>query len=167
MSSLRNGFVSFLLLLFFFLLDLQISDFFSSLLPGLWEIHLHLFLFLLMFFSLDVSENVLLLISFILGFLLDLAYLHRLGVLLLILPVLSFLLARLNKVLLLASLNRLAAVIILVFAYEWIVSAYGILLGVSNLSLDQFIFYHLAPSLVLNLVFYLFLQPIFKKLHLM
>ena len=120
-----------------------------------------------MFFSLDVSENVLLLISFILGFLLDLAYLHRLGVLLLILPVLSFLLARLNKVLLLASLNRLAAVIILVFAYEWIVSAYGILLGVSNLSLDQFIFYHLAPSLVLNLVFYLFLQPIFKKLHLM
>lgn len=156
----------FLILTVLLLLDQQLSFFFDLFISGKWEFHSFIFLIFLLYVSLDLSSSLLFYLSLLLGALYDLYCLNRLGVMIIVLPVLALILSKMNDLFLENPWNRLSTVLIIVFTVDLILSTYGFILGYSSLSFEEILFYQVAPSLCLNIGIYLFLQPIIKKLHL-
>ena len=167
MRIFQRNVVYFLLFVFFLLLDGQLSLFLTAMLPVKWQFHSHLLLLMFLFASLDLTELELFIQAFILGVLYDLYYLDTLGVTTLLFPVVILALCSVNDILLYSSWTRMISVFILIFTFEMIMIGIQYLLGISSQTLDSFILYSLVPSLIANLILFVFLQPMCKKINLL
>lgn len=166
MYIFRRNLAYFLVFLFLLLIDGQLSLFLTDLLPMNWQINVHFLLCMFLFASLDLTEVELFAQAFVIGGLYDLYYLDTLGVTLLLFPVIILGLCSVNDILLYSSWTRMISVFILIFTFEMIMIGLQYVLGINSQTLDSFILYSLAPSLIINLFLFLTLQPIFKKINL-
>lgn len=166
MKQIQAFLLSFLLLFFLFLLDLHLSSLIGVLIPGGFFPIAHLFLLFLLFISLDLSDNQFLFLLFGLGLLYDAYVFHWLGLVTFLLPLLGILLKRFAAVMVVNGWTRLCSVLVLVFAFELASFFLASLLHLTDMATSYFIVYQLAPTLVLNFLLMLLLQPLLEKIYL-
>ena len=153
-----------LLLLFLMLLDGQISTLIASFLPISFHLVCHLVLIFLLFISVEVSDVTAFTIFLVIGILYDAYYFHVIGIATLLLPLLSVLV---NKYIMMGNkITRFLSVLILVFLFEFVSFLLANLVSLTSMEISSFIVYSLAPTMVLNSLLLLILQPVLEKVYL-
>jgi rod shape-determining protein MreD len=97
------------------------------------------------------------------GFIYDLFFTDVLGIYMFIMPLILYIASKLMKILL---LNAFVVTIILMFSlslFEWIIYLMNVLIQKTDISFMQFVDWRLLPSLLLNLVFFIFIYFPLKK----
>ena len=155
-----------LLLLFLMLLDGQISTLIASFLPIRFHLVCHLVLIFLLFISVEVSDVTAFTIFLVIGILYDAYYFHVIGIATLLLPLLSVLVNKYNTIMMGNKITRFLSVLILVFLFEFVSFLLANLVSLTSMEISTFIVYSLAPTMVLNSLLLLILQPVLVKVYL-
>ena len=97
------------------------------------------------------------------GFIYDLFFTDALGIYTFIMPLTLYVASKLMKIL---HLNAFVAGVILMFSlslFEWAIYLMNVLIQKTDISFMQFVAWRLWPSLLLNLVFFIFIYFLLKK----
>lgn len=152
------------ILFFFLLMDGQISTVATNWSFGLFSVTSHIVLMLAIFYANYVSLGYSLVIFSLLGMIYDLSYLDLLGMATTTFPLVIFCIYFFfqgveNKV----GVNCLILLVVL-FLFEFISYLFARAFSMTNLSVFIFGFYKLLPSLLFNLLVFLAIQPVFRRL---
>lgn len=155
-----------LILIFLMLLDGQLSTFMATIFPVNLHLVFHLLLIFLLFVSVEISDVTTFIIFLIIGILYDAYYFHIIGIATLILPLLSLLVNKYNATMMENRGTRFLSVLILVFLFEFISFLLAHLVNLTSMEMSVFIVYSLGPSMLLNGLLLILLQPLLEKVYL-
>ncbi|MCU9534438.1 rod shape-determining protein MreD [Streptococcus sp. CSL10205-OR2] len=147
-------------------LDRHLTYLISSLFSHQFIISSYFFLMMLLFFILTYSKWLVYLIFFVLSFVYDSLYFHSIGIATFLFPLLIFLGYKWLHLMTYSKIARVASFFILVFVFN--VGSYFLawFYHMTSYPFDVFVSYHLLPSLIINLFFFLFSEFFVKRLHL-
>ena len=117
----------------------------------------------LLFISVEVSDVTAFTIFLVIGILYDAYYFHVIGIATLLLPLLSVLVNKYNTIMMGNKITRFLSVLILVFLFEFVSFLLANLVSLTSMEISTFIVYSLAPTMVLNSLLLLILQPVLEK----
>ena len=156
--------------------------FLLSIIPFLWDGHIsmllnhyfspelflssHLFIIYMSILTLSRPNNFSFLYLVCLGFLYDTYYLKTVGIVIITLPLLSYLLAQLLRFVKRNAYVDCLLAFLFLFFFDTIDFGFALYYGFTNESISDFIIYQLSPSLVFNLLIFILIKPIVEKLFL-
>ena len=166
MKFFKNYVLPFLVLFVVMLVDGHLSNLLTNLFPN--NIHLlsHLLLIFILYISINLSENTNFIMLLLIGLLYDAYYFHIIGISTLLLPLVGIVISKYNSVLMSNRVSRFLTVAILVFFFEVATFALANVTHLAQMSFADFVVYTIAPTMVLNLLFFLVIQLILEKIYL-
>ena len=126
----------------------------------------HLFIIYLFILTLSRPYNFSLLYLVYFGFLYDTYYFKTVGIVILTLPLLCYLLTQLGRIIKRNTYVDFLLMFLFLFLFDTINFGFALFYGFSNESVTNFIIYQLSPSIVFNLLIFIFIKPILEKLFL-
>ena len=90
---------------------------------------------------------------------------NRIGLVVFLLPVLIIFTNKITKSIFASNFQTLTYYIIILFLFEIVGESAAVLLGMTTLSIANFIAYSFAPTLIFNVLLYLIFQKLFKKVY--
>lgn len=158
MAFFKNKYFLLFLLFLLILIDGQLSYLMSSIFSYHVTISSHLLLLAIINFYHDRNKHFVLFSALILGILYDIYYLNRIGLVVFLLPVLIIFTNKITKSIFASNFQTLTYYIIILFLFEVVGESAAVLLGMTTLSIANFIAYSFAPTLIFN-VFVVFDIP--------
>ena len=156
--------------------------FLLSIIPFLWDGHIsmllnhyfspelflssHLFIIYMSILTLSRPNNFSFLYLVCLGFLYDTYYFKTVGIVIITLPLLSYLLVQLLRFVKRNAYVDCLLAFLFLFFFDTINFGFALYYGFTNESISDFIIYQLSPSLVFNLLIFILIKPIVEKLFL-
>ena len=165
MVFFKNKYFLLFLLFLLMLIDGQLSYLMSSIFSYHVTISSHLLLLAIINFYHDRNKHFVLFSALILGILYDIYYLNRIGLVVFLLPVLIIFTNKITKSIFASNFQTLTYYIIILFLFEIVGESAAVLLGMTTLSIANFIAYSFAPTLIFNVLLYLIFQKLFKKVY--
>ncbi|MBJ8350323.1 rod shape-determining protein MreD [Streptococcus zalophi] len=147
-------------------LDRHLTYLISRLFHYQFVISSQFFLMVLLFFILYYQKWLVYLIFIGLSFVYDSLYFHSIGISTFLFPLLIFVGYKWLHLMTYSKIARVASFFILIFIFN--VGSYflAVFYQMTSYSFDTFVTYHLFPTLIVNLFFYLLSEFFVKKLHL-
>lgn len=165
MAFLKNRYFLLFTLLLLMLIDGQISYLMSSVFTYHVTISSHLLLLAIIYFYHNQTKYFTIFSSLFLGGLYDIYYLNRIGIVVILLPFLVIITNSITKTIFSSNFQTLTFFIIVLFMFEIVGDVCAVLLGMTTLTIANFIAYGFAPTLIFNILLYLIFQKLFKKVY--
>lgn len=146
--------------------DGQISFLISRFCPNSFEPTSFLFLYGFMLLSLYFSEIASIWWGVFFGFCFDVYFLHTLGISFLVLPLLQVIFYRCNQIILVNRLTRFFTFLLTILLFQILTNLLLILFIGIKFNWITLIIYQIAPSLILNVLLLIVLQPLLEKIYL-
>lgn len=166
MKFFKSYILPFLVLFVVMLVDGHISYLLTNLFSN--DIHLlsHFLIIFILYISINLSENTNFIILLLIGLLYDAYYFHIIGISTLLFPFMGIVVSKYNSVLMSNRVSRFLSVAILVFFFEMATFTLAVVTHLTRMSFADFVVYTIAPTMILNLLFFLLIQPILEKIYL-
>lgn len=146
--------------------DGQISFLISRFCPNSFEPTSFLFLYGFMLLSLYFSEIASIWWGVFFGFCFDVYFLHTLGITFLVFPLLQVIFYRCNQIILVNRLTRFFTFLLTILLFQILTNLLLILFVGIKFNWITLIIYQIAPSLILNVLLLIVLQPLLEKIYL-
>ena len=160
----------------------SVTPYWLSIIPFLWDGHIsmllnyyfspelflssHLFIIYLFILTLSRPYNCSLLYLVCLGFLYDTYYFKTLGIVIITLPLLSYLFSQLLRFVKRNAYVDCLLAFLFLFLFDTLNFGFALYYGLTNEYISDFIIYQLSPSLVFNLLIFILIKPFVEKLFL-
>lgn len=155
-----------LILFLFLFVDGQISFLISRFSPSSFEPTSFLFLYGFMLLSLYFSEIASIWWGILFGFCFDVYFFHNLGIAFLVFPLLQVIFYRCNQIILVNRLTRFFTFLLTILLFQILTNLLLILFVGIKFNWITLIIYQTAPSLILNVLLLIVLQPLLEKIYL-
>ena len=155
-----------LILLLSLFVDGQISFLISRFSPNSFEPTSFLFLYGFMLLSLYFSEIASIWWGVFFGFCFDVYFLHTLGITFLVFPLLQVIFYRCNQIILVNRLTRFFTFLLTILLFQILTNLLLILFIGIKFNWITLIIYQIFPSLILNVLLMIVLQPLLEKIYL-
>lgn len=146
--------------------DGQISFLISRFCPNSFEPTSFLFLYGFMLLSLYFSEIASIWWGVFFGFCFDVYFLHTLGITFLVFPLLQVIFYRCNQIILVNRLTRFFTFLLTILLFQILTNLLLILFIGIKFNWITLIIYQIFPSLILNVLLLIVLQPLLEKIYL-
>lgn len=146
--------------------DGQISFLISRFCPNSFEPTSFLFLYGFMLLSLYFSEIASIWWGVFFGFCFDVYFLHTLGITFLVFPLLQVIFYRCNQIILVNRLTRFFTFLLTILLFQILTNLLLILFIGIKFNWITLIIYQISPSLILNVLLLIVLQPLLEKIYL-
>ena len=146
--------------------DGQISFLISRFCPNSFEPTSFLFLYGFMLLSLYFSEIASIWWGVFFGFCFDVYFLHTLGITFIVFPILQMIFYRCNQIILVNRLTRFFTFLLTILLFQILTNLLLILFVGIKFNWITLIIYQIAPSLILNVLLLIVLQPLLEKIYL-
>lgn len=146
--------------------DGQISFLISRFSPNSFEPTSFLFLYGFMLLSLYFSEIASIWWGVFFGFCFDVYFLHTLGITFLVIPLLQVIFYRCNQIILVNRLTRFFTFLLTILLFQILTNLLLILFIGIKFNWITLIIYQIFPSLILNVLLMIVLQPLLEKIYL-
>ena len=146
--------------------DGQISFLISRFCPNFLEPTSFLFLYGFMLLSLYFSEIASIWWGVFFGFCFDVYFLHTLGITFLVFPLLQVIFYRCNQIILVNRLTRFLTFLLTILLFQILTNLLLVLFIGIKFNWITLIIYQISPSLILNVLLLLVLQPLLEKIYL-
>ena len=146
--------------------DGQISFLISRFSPNSFEPTSFLFLYGFMLLSLYFSEIASIWWGVFFGFCFDVYFLHTLGITFLVFPLLQVIFYRCNQIILVNRLTRFFTFLLTILLFQILTNLLLILFIGIKFNWITLIVYQIFPSLILNVLLLIVLQPLLEKIYL-
>ena len=146
--------------------DGQISFLISRFSPNSFEPTSFLFLYGFMLLSLYFSEIASIWWGVFFGFCFDVYFLHTLGITFLVFPILQVIFYRCNQIILVNRLTRFFTFLLTILLFQILTNLLLILFIGIKFNWITLIIYQIFPSLILNVLLMIVLQPLLEKIYL-
>lgn len=146
--------------------DGQISFLISRFSPNSFEPTSFLFLYGFMLLSLYFSEIASIWWGVFFGFCFDVYFLHTLGITFLVFPLLQVIFYRCNQIILVNRLTRFFTFLLTILLFQILTNLLLILFISIKFNWITLIIYQIFPSLILNVLLMIVLQPLLEKIYL-
>jgi len=146
--------------------DGQISFLISRFSPSSFEPTSFLFLYGFMLLSLYFSEIASIWWGVFFGFCFDVYFLHTLGIAFLVFPLLQVIFYRCNQIILVNRLTRFFTFLLTILLFQILTNLLLILFIGIKFNWITLIIYQISPSLILNVLLLIVLQPLLEKIYL-
>lgn len=146
--------------------DGQISFLISRFSPNSFEPTSFLFLYGFMLLSLYFSEIASIWWGVFFGFCFDVYFLHTLGITFLVFPLLQVIFYRCNQIILVNRLTRFFTFLLTILLFQILTNLLLILFIGIKFNWITLIIYQFFPSLILNVLLMIVLQPLLEKIYL-
>ena len=146
--------------------DGQISFLISRFCPNSFEPTSFLFLYGFMLLSLYFSEIASIWWGVFFGFCFDVYFLHTLGITFLVFPLLQVIFYRCNQIILVNRLTRFFTFLLTILLFQILTNLLLVLFIGIKFNWITLIIYQISPSLILNVLLLLVLQPLLEKIYL-
>lgn len=146
--------------------DGQISFLISRFCPNSFEPTSFLFLYGFMLLSLYFSEIASIWWGVFFGFCFDVYFLHTLGIVFLVFPLLQVIFYRCNQIILVNRLTRFFTFLLTILLFQILTNLLLILFIGIKFNWITLIIYKISPSLILNVLLLIVLQPLLEKIYL-
>ena len=146
--------------------DGQISFLISRFCPNSFEPTSFLFLYGFMLLSLYFSEIASIWWGVFFGFCFDVYFLHTLGITFLVFPLLQVIFYRCNQIILVNRLTRFFTFLLTILLFQILTNLLLILFIGIKFNWITLIVYQIFPSLILNVLLLIVLQPLLEKIYL-
>ena len=146
--------------------DGQISFLISRFCPNSFEPTSFLFLYGFMLLSLYFSEIASIWWGVFFGFCFDVYFLSTLGIAFLVFPLLQVIFYRCNQIILVNRLTRFLTFLLTILLFQILTNLLLILFIGIKFNWITLIIYQIAPSLILNVLLLIVLQPLLEKIYL-
>ena len=166
MRLLRKYYFFPLLLFLSLFIDGQFSFIFSRFIPNQFEAISFLFFYGFMMLSLYFSEISCIWLGIFFGFCFDVYFLHTLGIAFLVFPLLQVIFYRCNQIILVNRLTRFFTFLLTILLFQILTNLLLILFVGIKFNWITLIIYQIAPSLILNVLLLIVLQPLLEKIYL-
>ena len=166
MRLLRKYYFFPLLLFLSLFIDGQFSFIFSRFIPNQFEAISFLFFYGFMMLSLYFSEISCIWLGIFFGFCFDVYFLHTLGIAFLVFPILQVIFYRCNQIILVNRLTRFFTFLLTILLFQILTNLLLILFIGIKFNWITLIIYQIFPSLILNVLLLIVLQPLLEKIYL-
>ena len=146
--------------------DGQISFLISRFCPNSFEPTSFLFLYGFMLLSLYFSEIASIWWGVFFGFCFDVYFLRTIGIAFLVFPLLQVIFYRCNQIILVNRLTRFFTFLLTILIFQISTNLLLIIFISIKFNWITLIIYQIAPSLILNVVLMIVLQPLLEKIYL-
>lgn len=146
--------------------DGQISFLISRFCPNSFEPTSFLFLYGFMLLSLYFSEIASIWWGVFFGFCFDVYFLRTIGIAFLVFPLLQVIFYRCNQIILVNRLTRFFTFLLTILLFQILTNLLLILFVGIKFNWITLIIYQIAPSLILNVLLLIVLQPLLEKIYL-
>ena len=146
--------------------DGQISFLISRFCPNSFEPTSFLFLYGFMLLSLYFSEIASIWWGVFFGFCFDVYFLHTLGISFIVFPILQVIFYRCNQIILVNRLTRFFTFLLTILLFQILTNLLLILFIGIKFNWMTLIIYQIFPSLILNVLLLIVLQPLLEKIYL-
>ena len=146
--------------------DGQISFLISCFCPNSFEPTSFLFLYGFMLLSLYFSEIASIWWGVFFGFCFDVYFLRTIGIAFLVFPLLQVIFYRCNQIILVNRLTRFFTFLLTILLFQILTNLLLILFIGIKFNWITLIIYQIAPSLILNVLLMIVLQPLLEKIYL-
>ena len=146
--------------------DGQISFLISRFCPNSFEPTSFLFLYGFMLLSLYFSEIASIWWGVFFGFCFDVYFLRTIGIAFLVFPLLQVIFYRCNQIILVNRLTRFFTFLLTILLFQILTNLLLILFISIKFNWITLIIYQIFPSLILNVVLMIVLQPLLEKIYL-
>ena len=146
--------------------DGQISFLISRFSPNSFEPTSFLFLYGFMLLSLYFSEIASIWWGVFFGFCFDVYFLHTLGITFLVFPLLQVIFYRCNQIILVNRFTRFFTFLLTILLFQILTNLLLILFIGIKFNWITLIIYQIFPSLILNVLLMIVLQPLLEKIYL-
>ena len=146
--------------------DGQISLLISRFCPNSFEPTSFLFLYGFMLLSLYFSEIASIWWGIVFGVCFDVYFLHTLGIAFLVFPLLQVIFYRCNQIILVNRLTRFFTFLLTILLFQILTNLLLVLFIGIKFNWITLIIYQISPSLILNVLLLLVLQPLLEKIYL-
>lgn len=146
--------------------DGQISFLITRFCPNSFEPTSFLFLYGFMLLSLYFSEIASIWWGVFFGFCFDVYFLHTLGITFLVFPLLQVIFYRCNQIILVNRLTRFFTFLLTILLFQILTNLLLILFIGIKFNWITLIIYQIFPSLILNVLLMIVLQPLLEKIYL-
>ena len=147
-------------------MDGQISFRISQLIPNSFQPTSFLFLYGFVLLSFYFSEIASIWLGIFFGFCFDVYFLNTIGIASLLFPLLQLIIFRCNQIVLVNRFTRFFTFLLTILFFQFFASLLLIPLNGMNFDMVAVIVYQIAPSLILNLLLLIVLQPLLEKIYL-
>ena len=146
--------------------DGQISFLISRFCPNSFEPTSFLFLYGFMLLSLYFSEIASIWWGVFFSFCFDVYFLHTLGITFIVFPILQMIFYRCNQIILVNRLTRFFTFLLTILLFQILTNLLLILFISIKFNWITLIIYQFFPSLILNVLLLIVLQPLLEKIYL-
>ena len=146
--------------------DGQISFLISRFCPNSFEPTSFLFLYGFMLLSLYFSEIASIWWGVFFGFCFDVYFLRTIGIAFLVFPLLQVIFYRCNQIILVNRLTRFFTFLLTILLFQFLTNLLLILFIGIKFNWITLIIYQMTPSLILNVLLLIVLQPLLEKIYL-
>lgn len=146
--------------------DGQISFLISRFCPNSFEPTSFLFLYGFMLLSLYFSEIASIWWGVFFGFCFDVYFLRTIGIAFLVFPLLQVIFYRCNQIILVNRLTRFFTFLLTILIFQISTNLLLIIFNGIKFNWITLIIYQIAPSLILNVLLMIVLQPLLEKIYL-
>ena len=146
--------------------DGQISFLISRFSPNSFEPTSFLFLYGFMLLSLYFSEIASIWWGILFGFCFDVYFLRTIGIAFLVFPLLQVIFYRCNQIILVNRLTRFFTFLLTILLFQFLTNLLLILFIGIKFNWITLIIYQIIPSLILNMLLLIVLQPLLEKIYL-
>ena len=146
--------------------DGQISFLISRFCPNSFEPTSFLFLYGFMLLSLYFSEIASIWWGVFFGFCFDVYFLRTIGIAFLVFPLLQVIFYRCNQIILVNRLTRFLTFLLTILLFQILTNLLLVLFIGIKFNWITLIIYQISPSLILNVILLLVLQPLLEKIYL-
>ena len=146
--------------------DGQISFLISRFCPNSFEPTSFLFLYGFMLLSLYFSDIASIWLGILFGFCFDVYFLRTIGIAFLVFPLLQVIFYRCNQIILVNRLTRFFTFLLTILLFQILTNLLLILFIGIKFNWITLIIYQIFPSLILNVLLMIVLQPLLEKIYL-
>lgn len=146
--------------------DGQISFLISRFCPNSLEPTSFLFLYGFMLLSLYFSEIASIWLGILFGFCFDVYFLRTIGIAFLVFPLLQVIFYRCNQIILVNRLTRFFTFLLTILIFQISTNLLLVIFVGIKFNWITLIIYQIAPSLILNVLLMIVLQPLLEKIYL-
>lgn len=146
--------------------DGQISFLISRFCPNSFEPTSFLFLYGFMLLSLYFSEMASIWLGILFGFCFDVYFLRTIGIAFLVFPLLQVIFYRCNQIILVNRLTRFFTFLLTILIFQISTNLLLIIFISIKFNWITLIIHQIAPSLILNVLLMIVLQPLLEKIYL-
>ena len=166
MKVIRKYYFLPLILFLSLFVDGQISFLVSRFSSNSFEPTSFLFLYGFMLLSLYFSEIACIWWGILFGFCFDVYFLNTIGIAFLIFPLLQVIFYRCNQIILVNRLTRFFTFLLTILLFQFLTNLLLILFIGIKFNWITLIIYQIVPSLILNMLLLIVLQPLLEKIYL-